>query len=77
MKQLKENQHLVNQVIDAIGRDRPLNQPDIGTSNDFVSGIGLGVNNYPLFENVQNMEVPLGLGTLLQRIPQEWRVSFI
>ena len=26
--------------------------------------MGLGVNNNPLFENFQNMEVPLGLGNV-------------
>ena len=62
MKQLKENQHLVHWVIAAIGKDRPLNQPNVGSNNDFVGGMGSGVNNNHLFENFQNMEVPLGLG---------------
>ena len=64
MKQLKENQHLVHRVIVAIGKDKPLNQPNVGANNDFVGGMGLGVNNNPLFENFQNMEVPLGLGNV-------------
>ena len=62
MKQLKENQRLVHRVIAAIGKDRHLNQPNLGANNDFGGGIGSGVNNNPLFENFQNMEVPLGLG---------------
>ena len=57
MKLLKENQYLVHRIIAAIGKDRPLNQPNIGANNDFVGGMGLGVNN-----NFQNMEIPLGLG---------------
>ena len=64
MKQLKENQHLVHRVIVAIGKDKPLNQPNVGANNDFVGGMGLGVNNNPLFENFQNMEVPLRLGNV-------------
>ena len=64
MKQLKENQHLVHRVIAAIGKDKPLNQPNVGANNDFVGGMGLGVNNNPLFENFQNMEVPLRLGNV-------------
>ena len=51
MKQLKENQHLVHRVIVAIGKDRHLNQPNVGANNDFVGGMGSGVNNNPLFEN--------------------------
>ena len=64
MKQLKENQHLVHRVIVAIGKDKPLNQPNVGANNDFVGGMGPRVNNNPLFENFQNMEVPLGLGNV-------------
>ena len=61
MKQLKENQHMVHQVIATNGKDRHLNQPNVGANNDFVGGMGSGVNSNPLFENFQNMEVPLGL----------------
>ena len=64
MKQLKENQHLVHRVIAVIGKDKLLNLPNVGANNDFVGGMGPGVNNNPLFENFQNMEVPLGLGNI-------------
>ena len=64
MKLLKENQHLVHRVIAVIGKDKPLNLPNVGANNDFVGGMGPGVNNNPLFENFQNMEVPLGLGNV-------------